>query len=207
MVGVPLDKSAAGAPINLANGNTYIIENDFSIPGLGGGLSLTRTWNSRWPAPQIIFKTGLFGTNWRSNYEERIFMGSDGYTKYSRADGSYWSFGVTTGTVGVFGVAAPAEESASLVASGSLWTLTFKDGTKKTFDYASGWLKLIVDRNGNTTTLAYDGNNRLITVTDAANRTITFNYPDASSLLVTSVVSPAGTFTYAYNGQLLVKVT
>src|SRR5262249_53198916 len=134
------DKAVVGEPINLANGNTYIIENDFALPGLGGGLSLTRTWNSRWPVPQIIFNTGLFGTNWRSNYEERIFMGSDGYTKYSRADGSYWSFG-TTGAIGVFGVAAPAEESASLVASGPLWTLTFKDGTKKTFDYASGWLK------------------------------------------------------------------
>jgi YD repeat-containing protein len=99
---------------------------------------------------------------------------------------------------------APADESATLTLANRIWTITFKNGTRKTFDYANGLLRSIVDRNGNTTTIAYDSNNRLSTVTDPANRTLTFNY---SGQQVTSVVSPAGTFTYNYNGQFLTKVT
>jgi YD repeat-containing protein len=192
-----------GSPIDVTSGNTYIDQTDFAIPGLGGGLSLTRTWNSKWPFSQQQYEVGRFGMNWRSTYEERIYMGSDNYTKYSRADGSFWSFGAGSG--GLRPV-APADQIAVLTLSNRIWTLTFKDGTKKTFDYDSGWLKSIIDRNGNTTTLTYDGNNRLITVTDAANRTLTFNY-SGSNQQVSSVVSPAGTFTYTYNGQFLTKVT
>jgi YD repeat-containing protein len=200
--------ATASEPINLANGNTFIIQNDFAIPGLGGGLSLTRTWNSKWPVTQKAFKAGLFGPNWRSTYEERIFMGDDGYLKYARSDGSFWSFAADF-SAGGLKVAAPSDENATLSSdSSTLWTVTFKNGTKRTFDYHSGWLKSIVDRNGNTTTVTLDGNNRIITVTDPANRTITFNYPNSTSLLISSVVSNAGTFTYNYDAQgRLIKVT
>jgi YD repeat-containing protein len=203
-------KSAAsgGSPINLANGNTYIIQNDFAIPGLSGGLSLTRTWNSKWPVTQNAFKNGLFGPNWRSTYEERIFMGDDGYLKYARSDGSFWSFAADFSGGGLK-VAAPSDENAILSSDASTtWTVTFKNGTRRTFDYHSGWLKSIVDRNGNTTAVSYDGNNRIITVTDPANRTIIFNYPNSTSLLISSVVSALGTFTYSYDPQgRLIKVT
>lgn len=37
--------ACAGEPISLANGNVSIQETDVRIPGLGGGLTLTRTWN------------------------------------------------------------------------------------------------------------------------------------------------------------------
>jgi len=74
----------ASNPISLATGNTYIEQTDLRIPGLGGGLSLTRTWNSLWPATQIASSVGLFGPNWRSNFEEKIFMGSDNYLKNTR---------------------------------------------------------------------------------------------------------------------------
>src|SRR5215468_7265304 len=200
--------SGGGSPINLANGNTYIIQNDFAIPGLGGGLSLTRTWNSKWPVTQNAFKSGLFGPNWRSTYEERIFMGDDGYLKYARSDGSFWSFAADFSGGGLK-VAAPSDENATLSSdSSTTWTITFKNGTRPTFDYHSGWLKSLVDRNGNTVTVTYDGNNRIITVTDPANRAITFNYPNSTSLLISSLVSNAGTYTYNYDAQgRLIKVT
>src|SRR5579859_6691782 len=35
-----------GSPISLADGNTYIEQTDARLPGLGGGLVLTRRWNS-----------------------------------------------------------------------------------------------------------------------------------------------------------------
>ena len=56
----------ATQPINLTNGNTYVQESDVRLPGLGGGLTLQRTWNSMWPAILSGFQTGMFGPNWRS---------------------------------------------------------------------------------------------------------------------------------------------
>src|SRR4051812_11186187 len=85
---------ACGKPISLLNGNVYVQQSDLRVPGLGGGLTLARTWNSLWPQSQSFVQTGLFGPNWRSTYEERIFPGVDGTYKYSRADGSFWSFQV-----------------------------------------------------------------------------------------------------------------
>lgn len=39
-------EKGCGSPINLTNGNVWITERDYSVPGLGGGIELTRTWNS-----------------------------------------------------------------------------------------------------------------------------------------------------------------
>src|SRR5207245_981355 len=46
----PSQASTGGAPINLSNGNTYIRQQDYSLPGGRGGLSLNRTWHSMWQA-------------------------------------------------------------------------------------------------------------------------------------------------------------
>jgi hypothetical protein len=34
----------AGHPINVTNGNTWIPQQDYFMPGIGGGLTLSRTW-------------------------------------------------------------------------------------------------------------------------------------------------------------------
>jgi YD repeat-containing protein len=63
-------------------------------------------------------------------------------------------------------------------------------------------LTAIIDRNGNTTTVAYDGANRLATVTDAASRQLNFTYGSPSSHLVTGISSSVGiSLSYAYDGQ------
>jgi hypothetical protein len=114
----------ASNPISLATGNTYIEQADLRIPGLSNGLALTRTWNSQWPSSQMASQVGLFGPNWRSTYEERVFLGSDGYMRYARGDGSFWSFG--TGGPG-WQSAAPANVAATLVQGLNSWTLTLKN--------------------------------------------------------------------------------
>ncbi len=192
-----------GSPIFLATGDTYIEETDVAVPGLGGGLSLRRRWNSVWPANEVASSIGLFGPNWRSTYEERIFMGGDNWLKYSRADGGYWSFGLTAnGGMGQFIVAAPANVPATLTPGASYWILTFQNGEQRRFSLTTGLLTAIVDRNGNTTQLTYDGSNRLTTVTDPASRHLYFNYANGSSYLVTSVTSDFGvTLSYTYDAQ------
>lgn len=199
-------KAAAGHPISLASGNTYIKQTDIRIPGLSGGLTLLRTWNSVWPSTQTAFQVGLFGPNWRSNFEERVFLGSDNYMKYARGDGSFWSFGY--GSSG-YSVAAPANEVATLVQGSSYWTLTFQNGEQRLFDNTSGDLTAIIDRNGNTTQLSYDAVGRLTTVTDPASRHLYFSYLSQTSFLVTSVTSDFGvSVSYSYDSQgRLLQVT
>jgi len=195
-----------GSPINLTTGNTYIEQTDIRISGLGGGLSLVRTWNSMWPSTQTASQVGLFGPNWRSNFEERVFLGSDNYMKYARGDGSFWSLAYKGGG---YGVAAPANQDVTLVPGASYWTLTFKNGEQRLFDNTSGNLIAIIDRNGNTIQLSYDAVGRLTTVTDPASRHLYFSYGSQTSFLVTSVTSDFGvSVTYSYDGQgRLVQVT
>jgi YD repeat-containing protein len=196
----------AGSPISLATGNTFIDETDIRIPGLSNGLTLVRTWNSVWPATQSAFQIGLFGPNWRSNFEERVFVGSDNYIKYGRGDGSFWSFGFNGGE---WSVAAPANVTATLSLGSSYWTLTFQNGEQRLFDVASGKLISIIDRNGNATQLSYDSLDRLVTVTDPVSRHLYFAYGNGSSYLVTSVTSDVGvSVSYSYDSQgRLIQVT
>ena len=197
-------KLEAGRPISLATGNTYIQQTDIRIPGLSNGLTLVRTWNSKWPSTQSGFKVGLFGPNWRSTFEERVFVGSDNFMKYSRGDGSFWSFGYSgsAGGAPTYGVAAPANVVATLVYGSSYWTITFQNGEKRLFSLTSGWLTAIIDRNGNTTQLSYDALNRLVTVTDPASRHLYFTYATSSSYLVTGISSDVGiSLSYAYDAQ------
>ena len=192
-------KATAGHPIDLATGDTFIEETDVRIPGLAGGLTLSRTWNSIWPSVLAQSQIGLFGTNWRSTHEERIFVGGDGFVKYARADGNVWSFAYA-GTA--YASAAPANATATLNVDSNytVWTLTFQNGEKRIFSYLSGSLTSIIDRNGNTTQLTYDSLNRLVTVADPGGRHLYFGYANNSSYLVTSVTSDVGvSLSYAYD--------
>ena len=199
----PCNCPTAGQPISLSTGSTYIVEQDLKIPGLGGGLSLSRTWNSVWPASVGTFQSGIFGPNWRSTYEERIVMGLDNFIKYIRSDGTVWSFKGGSGTTG-WAVAAPANQPATLNTDTSVnpyYVLTFQNGEQRRFANSTGNLIAIIDRNGNTTTVAYDSSGRLATVTDAASRTLTFSY-GSSGNLVTGVSSSVGiAMSYAYDSQ------
>jgi YD repeat-containing protein len=188
----------AGTPIYLDTGNTYIKDTDVSLPGLGGGITLQRTWNSVLPQNLIDSSIGIFGPNWKSSYEERIFTGSDHYIRYARGDGSYWVFGLNAS--GALAVAAPADVSVTLSQTVSNWILSFMSGELRQFSLTTGMLTAIVDRNGNTTQLTYDTSGRITTVTDPASRHLYFSYSTTSPNLVSSVTSDFGvTLSYSYD--------
>jgi YD repeat-containing protein len=228
--------NTASSPIDLADGNTFITQSDIRIPGLGGGLNLVRTWNSIWPSTHTSFGSGsseasgsssvgsppgsteenisalgLFGPNWRSTYEERIYVDSDQYLTYSRGDGTFWSFGWASNNnnTNIYTVVGPANQTATLSQGDTSWTLVFLNGEKRTFDRTSGDLTSIVDRNGNTTQITYDLAFRVKTVTDPAGRHLYFSYQNDSSYLITSVTSDVGiSLTYTYDSQKrLIQVT
>lgn len=189
-----------GSPINLTNGNTYIQHQDYTLPGLGGGIQLTRTWNSLWVNNNPWEVSGMFSDSWQSNYEAHIQVTSNG-AMYWRGDGSAWTFTYNSGSQ-TYSLTSPPDERATLSFSTSTnqFTLALSDGTTETFSQP-GYLLAITDRNGNKTSLSYDTSNRLTSVTDAASRVLTFSYGNASfPSLVTSIQDTVGTIaTYAYD--------
>lgn len=211
----PCPTCAAGTasqPIDLATGNTYIEESDLRIPGLGGGLALSRTWNSQTPG------YGMFGLGWSSNVEDRIYVGSDYLVKQLRGDGSIWSYGFSSyspdGTAAGYLTAGPRNGGASAQLNSTSFTITLKSGEQKTFDPTSGDLLWTADRNGNRTVFSYDSSNRLVTVTDPASRHLYFTYTQISVgamtvNVVTSITSDSGvSISYQYDtAARLVKVT
>jgi YD repeat-containing protein len=196
-----LGTPSGGMPINLATGDVFITQSDLSIPGLGGGLSLSRTWHSQFPFGENIPTNGMFGGNWRSNYEENIFVGDNGLVAYERGTGGIWTLGLDGLTwPASYAMIAPANGNVSLGYDGNYWTLTFNTGEQRTFSVATGKLLSMSDRNGNTTQLIYDASNRLTTVTDPASRHLYFSYASPTSNLVVGVSSDAGiSLSYAYD--------
>ena len=202
------DCARGGAPINFTTGNTWIEQTDYNIPGLTGGLHLTRTWNSLWPLMLPVQQVGLFGDSWTSNFEERIQALSGGAVQYWKAGGSRLFYQYNNGA-GTYALTAPLDDQTTIsVNSGTgVTTILQKDGTKKLFNSA-GYLTSIIDRNGNTTTITLDpaNQNRILSVTDPAGRVLTFNYTNAQfPRLCTSIsdsVGTAATYVYDSSGRL-----
>jgi YD repeat-containing protein len=197
----------AGKPIELATGDTSITEQDIRIPGLGGGLSLSRTWNSVWPSGLASFETGMFGPLWRSTYEERIVTGTDNFVRYIRGDGTFWSFG-SAGPVTLWAGSGPGGPAVEVIlntdtSTNPYFTLTFGNGEQRRFNSTNGNLIAIIDPNGNTTTITYDSSGRLSTITDPVSRTMTFTYGNSTFPgLATSVSTSAGiSYSYSYDSQ------
>jgi len=199
--------TCAGRGIDLSSGNSSVSQTDLQIPGLGGGLTLARTWTSIWSRAGGGVGIGLFGSGWRSTYDEVIFVGSDGYMKYARADGGIVSLGFSgrdnSGNSNPqFSVAggATGNQTLTLTQLASNWTLVFQNGEQRVFDMTSGKLLAITDRNGNSTNLTYDASFRLIKVTDPASRHLYFSYSSPSSYVVSAVTSDAGiSLSYSYD--------
>jgi hypothetical protein len=141
-------KAKASTPIDLATGNTYIEQSDIRVPGLGGGLELTRTWNS------LGSGYGLFGEYWSSNFDEHVSVGSDHLIKQTKGSGAVWSYGwsayTSDGAGSMYLAAGPRNDQSTLQVGQTTWTLTLKNGDKKIFARTTGVVLSVVDHNGNT---------------------------------------------------------
>lgn len=197
-----------GAPINLTNGNVWVQQRDYSVPGLGGGLELVRTWNSLYGSiTPHYYSAGMFGLSWTSTYEE-ILTGPDsnGYLTYWRGDGSSWFFYYNS-ALNSYSLFSPPNVRAQLVqnpVSGG-FTLTLADGTQRIFNNGD-LLSALIDRNNNQTTLAYNSSNLLTSVTSPGGSTLTFTYGDSNNpwqaTTVQDSVGTVATYTYDYRSRL-----
>jgi len=173
------------------------------VPGLGGGLNLSRVWNSQWFYSNPPSLAGMFGLGWQSTYEEQLALQGSQSLVYWRGDGSGWTF-TYNNVLNTYTLSSPPDERAQLVSNPATggFTITFADGTQKVFN-TQNLLSAIIDRNHNQTTLAYDSSNRLASVTSPGGSTLTFTYGDPNNpLQVTTVQDSVGTVaTYTYNSS------
>ncbi|MGO8787537.1 MAG: DUF6531 domain-containing protein [Terriglobia bacterium] len=196
-------QATAGAPINVTNGNVWVQQRDYSVPGLGGGLGLVRTWNSLSGSARYPSYAGLFGRSWTSTYEESLTgPDSNGYLTYWRGDGSSWSFYYNS-TLSSYSLVSPPNVRAQLVSNPTGgFTLTLADGTQRVFN-GQYLLSTLIDRNNNQTTIAYDGSNRITSVTSPGGSTLRFTYGNSNNpYQATTVQDSVGTVaTYTYDSS------
>ena len=185
----------ASEPVNTATGNYYNSTTDLAVRGKGLSFSFTRSYNSQ------NSSGGPLGFGWTHSYNVFLSVDGSGNVAITQGDGHqdfYAPAGGGSYTAQTFGLLNMLIQNAD-----TTFTLTFKNQTKFNFSNA-GKLLTIVDRNGNTQTLAYAGAGTLSSVTDPSGRAFSFAY-DASAR-VTSVSDPLGRilhYSYDASGNLV----
>src|ERR1039458_606781 len=162
---------------------------DVTIPGKGLSLVFTRSYNS------LDSYAGPMGAGWTHSYNVYLTVdGTTGVVAIKQGDGHqefYSPSSYTAQTAGLF---------SALVKNGDgSFTQTFKNQTKFNFSSA-GRLSTVVDRNGNTQALAYDGSGKLASVTDPSGRGLTFSY-DGSGRVVALTDPLSRTLHYSYDAS------
>ena len=69
-----------GRPVNVSNGNVYLQQGDYQLPGVGESIAIVRSYNS------ISQVAGLFGRGWSTVYDETVNNAS-GLLQLTMADG------------------------------------------------------------------------------------------------------------------------
>ena len=180
-------------PVNCGTGDFWHTFNDFTIPGRGVPLSLTRTYSAAMAATN-----SPLGYGWTDSYNMTATVDSSGDVSVEQQNGSV----VTFTPDGTGGYAAPSRVFANLAknADGSYTFTPTRSGIAYEFS-ATGQLLSETDRNGYTTSLSYSAG-QLSQVTDPAGRSLTFTYAGTN---ITEISDPAGrteTFTYDSSGNL-----
>jgi RHS repeat-associated protein len=185
-------------PVNCATGVFWRTSTDFSVPGRGVPLDLTRTYESSEAGTD-----GPFGYGWSDSYGMSLATGSAGNVTITQEDGST----VTFSPDGSGGFTTPPYVLATLGQnSDGSYTFTRDRGETRYGFSAAGRLTSETDLNGSATTLAYNAAAQLARVTDPAGRTLAFTYSGAHVATVTDPLGRVYRYSYDASGDL-VKVT
>src|SRR6266404_3844447 len=174
-----------GGPVNVTNGNMYVQQTDYQLPGVGEAIGVSRTYNS---TSQSI---GLFGRGWTTAYDERVTLDAGGQLQLTLPDGRL----VTFATPDFFGRISRNPDGS--------YTAVFKDGRVHQFN-SSGKLISLSDRSGNQTLLTYDVNGRFSSVTDPFGRVLSLSTNNAGLVLsLSDALGAITTYTYGASNELL----
>ncbi|MFH0855438.1 MAG: RHS repeat-associated core domain-containing protein [Candidatus Omnitrophota bacterium] len=196
--GKPADSDqTTGDPVNLVNGNMYIITTDFKLPGRSLNFEFTRSYNS------LSKAAGPLGCGWTHNYNIYLTQNTpNSAVKILAEEGRAYIF-VYNGDGAYL---SQYGDYSTLIKNSSNFIWRKKDGKQYIFDLTGKLLK-VKDRNNNTITFTYDAQKNLIKITDTAGRLINLAYN--SKNLLTRITDPSGRyFNYAYDtSNNLISVT
>ncbi len=158
-------------PININTGNFYFDATDASIEEINKSFDIQRTYNSKGNG-----NNSVFGLNWNFEYDERLGLLENGTIVYHTGDGKILYFTLENGKY-ISPEGYQFTFNKSLYQSGNNSYYVYKiyenDGSYKEFN-AWGLLTKIVDKDGLTTTLQYDDNYNIKSITSPFNKTYSF---------------------------------
>jgi len=173
-----------------------VFSNDFDafFEGMRGTALLFGDGQGGFSAPLYDLTAGGFITNTNAYGAVKLAdLDNDGTLDLIRSDPIADAIVVRFGVPGA-GSVFPGPDGDFSVLTRNLdgsFTRRLKDGTLIEFD-ADGFQTAVIDRNGNTTSYAYDANDNLTTITDPVGLVTTFAYTGG---LLTSVTDPASRVT------------
>jgi len=186
------DSGHSRDPVNTALGNFTLNHEDLSFKGRGLNFSFERFYNS-----QDTYE-GALGYGWTHNYNLNIRMEENvAIVKYGDGRDEFYLQQPDGSFVPQPGIHKTLSQNVD-----GTFMLGDKSQRVHNFD-ASGRLNAIVDKNGNTISLTYNGG-QLVTVTDPVGRQVHFLY-DVESRIV-QLQDPLGRtvrFEYDENGDLV----
>jgi RHS repeat-associated protein len=184
--------ACSAEPVNCATGSLVEQYTDFSLPGLGVPVVLTRTYTS---GRATI--NSPFGHGWTFSYGMKLTFGADGQVSVLQENGAT----VTFRPNGLGGYAAPSRVMATLTGGPRVgYTFTRLVDQVRFHFRPSGQLSAELDPNGYATTLSHRRNSLI--VTGASGRALTFTFAGG---YVRSVTDPTGhreTYSYDSAGDL-----
>lgn len=203
-----------GEPVNVTNGNMWLKQTDYKLPGIGENIEINRFYNS------IIQTTGIFGHGWSTKYDESLVVYPEDEHVDEQTNETYHHqmlrLNMPDGRAVYFGrgnrndafKSALMDLYAQIVKNfDNSYTLTFKDGRVHQFSSA-GKLLWQKDRNGNQTTLNYNGSGYLTGVTDAFGRTLTITpNTNGTAASISDSISTIATYEYYPSTTQLKTVT
>ena len=199
-------RRTAGDPVDTSTGYFGQDFTDLATPGRGVPLEVTRSYAESIADPngpnKALAADGPFGWGWTFTYNMSATTdAATGNVTVRQEDGSGVTFLNTNGSY----VPAAPRFDASLSKTGSTYVYTRRGQMILTFDQTTGRLLALADLTGSKanppyqTTLAYDGNSHLATVTDPGGRKYTFTWTGGH---VTGVADQTGrSVTYGYDAE------
>jgi len=177
----------AGSEVNLKSGNLYQSYDE-------GILTLSYNSGDAYAYP------GPLGSKWTHNYNMRIYPGSDNsFVTLRMGDGNRINFRLSGANL--YKPDAISGDTSQIVKNANnTYTQTLQNGYVYGYN-ASGYLTSITDRNGNATTLTYNGTN-LSSITDRDGRTTTIAMTGEKITGITDPMGRTHALVYNANGML-----
>jgi RHS repeat-associated protein len=159
--------ASRGEPVNVTNGNMWLAQTDYALPGVGINIRVSRVYNSG------LEESGVFGLGWRSPFDESIASFANGaYLELRTETGRSYYF-VRDPLVATQYRSADAFLRASRNGDGT-YTVRYEDQRERRFHF-NGRIAWARDANGVQTTFNYsgpDGTGQLLSVTDGSARSL-----------------------------------